>query len=260
MRQGGTFTQEWEVFHAGLAKLPGNHEHWPLDVRVDGKPAAVVSSDDDPALDLAAGHHLVTGRFAWDEALPDGLAVPPETGLLALTVNGKRIDFPVRDEDGQVFLGRKEVAAEADSVDISVHRKLVDEIPLRLITRLQLAVSGKSREVVLGRALPAGFEAQAGRGRSAVALRSGWSRPRSGAARHLDDHADRAPDRRRRQRDAAAARRALERRRGGLGLREPPRAAPGRRERRAGDRSGADHLARRLEVAARPTRCRPARR
>jgi len=158
--KGGTFAQEWEVFHAGLAKLPGSDEHWPLDVRVDGKPAAVVSDDDDPALDLAAGHHLVTGRFAWDEALPDGLAVPPEIGLLALTVNGKRIDFPVRDEDGQVFLGRKDVVAEADSIDISVHRKLIDEVPLQLITRLQLAVSGKSREVVLGRALPAGFEAQ----------------------------------------------------------------------------------------------------
>ena len=86
--------------------------------------------------------------------------MPPEIGLLALTVNGKRIDFPVRDEEGQVFLGRKEVVAEADSIDISVHRKLIDEVPLQLITRLQLAVSGKSREVVLGRALPAGFEAQ----------------------------------------------------------------------------------------------------
>ena len=159
--KGGTFAQEWEVFHAGLAELPGSDEHWPLDVRVDGKPAAVVSGDDgDPVLELAAGHHLVTGRFAWDEALPDGLAVPPETGLLALTVNGRRVDFPVRDEGGQVFLGRKEVVAEADSIDISVHRKLVDDVPLHLITRLQLAVSGKSREVMLGRALPEGFQAQ----------------------------------------------------------------------------------------------------
>ncbi len=159
--KGGTFSQEWEVFHAGLAKLPGSDEHWPLDVRVDGKPAAVVSSDDDPALELAPGHHQVTGRFAWDESPPDSVAVPPETGLLALTVNGKRVDFPVRDEEGQVFFGRNvEEVAEADSIDISVHRKLVDDVPLRLITRLQLAVSGKNREVVLGRALPAGFEAQ----------------------------------------------------------------------------------------------------
>ena len=160
--KGGTFSQEWEVFHAGLAKLPGSDEHWPLDVRVDGKPAAVVSSDDNPALELAPGHHQVTGRFVWDESPPDSVAVPAETGLLALTVNGKRVDFPGRDEDGQVFFGRNvEEVAEADSIDISVHRKLIDDVPLRLITRLQLAVSGKNREVVLGRALPAGFEAQA---------------------------------------------------------------------------------------------------
>lgn len=158
--RGGAFGQEWEVYRPGLGKLPGGDEHWPLEVQIDGKPAAVVTADDDPAVDLAVGHHLVTGRFAWDETLPDALAVPPETGLLSLNVGGRRIDFPMRDETGQVFLGRKEVAAEADSVDISVHRKLVDGIPLQLLTRLQLAVSGKSREVVLGRALPAGFEPQ----------------------------------------------------------------------------------------------------
>ena len=45
---GGTFSQEWEVFHAGLVKLPGSDEHWPLDVRLDGKPAAVVTDDADP--------------------------------------------------------------------------------------------------------------------------------------------------------------------------------------------------------------------
>ena len=60
--KGGTFSQEWEVYHAGLVKLPGGDEHWPQDVRVDGKPAAVVVDDDDPAVDLAAVHHLVTGR------------------------------------------------------------------------------------------------------------------------------------------------------------------------------------------------------
>jgi len=92
---------------------------------------------------------------------PDALAAPTETGLLSLVIRGGRVDFPLRDEQGRVFLGRKEVAAEADSVDISVYRKLIDDNPLLLVTRLQLAVSGKSRELVLGRALPAGFEAQA---------------------------------------------------------------------------------------------------
>ena len=156
---GGSFTQEWQVWGKGSAALPGDEEHWPQEVRVDGKPAAVIG-DETPALLLTPGHHVVTGKFVW-ETLPDALAAPSETGLLSLAIRGRRIDFPLRDEDGRVFLGRKEAPAETDSVDISVYRKLTDDNPLLLTTRLQLAVSGKSRELLLGRALPAGFEAQA---------------------------------------------------------------------------------------------------
>jgi len=159
--QGGSFTQEWQVWNKGQAALPGDEEHWPQAVRVDGKPAAVVGdSDEQPAVMLEPGHHVVSGTFSW-ETLPDALAAPTETGLLALVIRGRRIDFPQRDEGGRVFLGRKEAPAETDSVDVSVHRKLTDDNPLLLTTHLQLAVSGKSRELVLGRALPDGFEAQA---------------------------------------------------------------------------------------------------
>jgi hypothetical protein len=157
--RGGTFSQEWEVWKKGEAALPGDEEHWPGTVRVDGKPAAVVG-DDAPKVLLAPGHHVVSGSFEW-ETLPDALAAPTETGLLALTVRGRRIAFPQRDEDGRVFLGRKEAPAETDSVDISVYRRLTDDNPLLLTTQLQLAVSGKSREVLLGRALPDGFDPQA---------------------------------------------------------------------------------------------------
>jgi hypothetical protein len=156
---GGTFTQAWQIWGKGSAELPGDEEHWPQEVRVDGKPAAVIG-DETPSLLLAPGHHVVSGKFAW-ETLPDALAAPTETGLLSLTIRGRRIDFPLRDEDGRVFLGRKEAPAETDSADISVYRKLTDDNPLMLATRLQLAVSGKSRQLLLGRALPVGFEAQA---------------------------------------------------------------------------------------------------
>jgi hypothetical protein len=157
--RGGTFSQEWEVWNKGSAALPGDEEHWPGAVRVDGKPAAVVVGDENPEVLLAPGHHVVSGTFEW-ESLPDALAAPAETGLLALTVRGRRIAFPQRDDDGRVFLGRKEAPAETDSLEISVYRKLTDDNPLLLTTQLQLAVSGKSREVVLGRALPDGFEPQ----------------------------------------------------------------------------------------------------
>jgi len=156
--RGGKFEQHWEVFVAGQVLLPGEKEHWPQAVTVDGRPAPMTGREDRPAVLLGPGVHLLAGRFGWD-SLPESLQVPVETGLLALTVNGRRIDLPARDDEGRVFLGRKAAErAEADSVDLSVHRKLIDEVPLILVTRLTLAVAGRSRELLLGRALPQDFE------------------------------------------------------------------------------------------------------
>ena len=128
-------------------------------MRVDGKPAAVIG-DETPALLLTPGHHVVSGKFVWEDApRRAGGAVGDRPAVARHPGAADR--FPLRDEDGRVFLGRKQAPAETDSVDISVYRKLTDDNPLMLATRLQLAVSGKSRELLLGRALPAGFEAQA---------------------------------------------------------------------------------------------------
>jgi hypothetical protein len=90
------------------------------------------------------------------------LDIPKETGLVTLVTAGRRVAFPLRDSEGRLFLGKKAAEAseesEADSVDISVHRKLTDDVPLLLTTRLVLAVSGKNRELTLGRSLPVDFE------------------------------------------------------------------------------------------------------
>jgi hypothetical protein len=159
--RGGKFEQHWEVFTSGPVLLPGEKEHWPQEVTVDGRPAPMTSREDRPAILLGPGVHQIAGRFGWD-SLPESLQVPIETGLLALSVNGKRIDLPARDGEGRVFLGRKAAEkAEADSVDVSVHRKLIDDVPLILVTRLTLAVAGRSRELLLGRALPQDFEPMA---------------------------------------------------------------------------------------------------
>ena len=247
--RGGTFSQEFEIWKAGAVTLAGNEEHWPQEVRVDGKPAAVIG-DARPSLALAPGHHTVAGRFLW-EALPDALAVPAATGLLSLVIRGHRIDFPLRDDDGRVFLGRKEAPAESDSVDISVYRKLVDDNPLLLVTRLQLAVSGKSRELLLGQRAAGRVRGAGRRQRAAPPLRSGRPAAAAGPARELDGHADRAPGDRRWRRDPPAAERALEGGRGGLGVRGASGAASRRRAGGAGDRSCPDDAARRLEGAAR---------
>ncbi|HVR61253.1 MAG TPA: hypothetical protein VMU50_05105 [Polyangia bacterium] len=154
--KGGRFQQEWDVLAESLVALPGDLSHWPLDVRDGGKPISVVYHDGSLVVVLAPGRHRLTGVFQWPTP-PDSLGVPTDTGIVALTVNGRRIDFPRRTADGDVFLQKAAAPAESDSLQIAVHRKLTDDVPLRLTTRLALEVAGKAREVTLGKSLPAGF-------------------------------------------------------------------------------------------------------
>ncbi len=152
----GRFTQHWHADARRWVVLPGSDKRWPLDAAVDGKRAVVVARDAGPSVELGRGDHTVSGSFAWD-SLPESIAIPPETGLLALTVRGKVVDSPVRDATGAVWLEKTAENEEGNALELVVHRKIVDDIPLLLVTRIELHVSGKNREELLGRALPAGF-------------------------------------------------------------------------------------------------------
>lgn len=167
-RHGGTFSQEVEVLAPAAVPLPGGGRAasaWPVDVKVDGKPAVVVANgagaDAAPVVRLGVGRHTLAGAFSWRE-LPESLPIAASTGLVSLKLHGRAVDFPSRSDAGALFLQRQEtVVAEEDKLDIAVHRHLADEVPALLTTRLVLNVSGKAREVALGRALPQGFVAHA---------------------------------------------------------------------------------------------------
>src|SRR3989338_9594158 len=45
--KSGRFPQDWRLFADGWVPLPGDDERWPLNVTVDGKPAAVVLAEDE---------------------------------------------------------------------------------------------------------------------------------------------------------------------------------------------------------------------
>jgi hypothetical protein len=155
--KGGTFSQRFRIDVEAFLTLPGDAKHWPQNVKVDGKPAVVVpESNGLPTVKLGVGERSVSGDFAWD-SLPEALLVPPATGLVALKLKGTDVLLPNRDAEGRVFLQKEGAAQESEDLDLTVHRKLIDEIPARLVTQVSLQVSGKSREVVLGRALPEGF-------------------------------------------------------------------------------------------------------
>ena len=153
----GSFRQEWTLETAGFVPLPGEPRRWPLDLQVDGRSAAAVERQGKPGLWLPAGTHTVSGGFRWD-SLPESLPVPAEVGLVVLTVRGAAVLLPERDDSGRVFLrSGRAVQTEEDRLDVRVERRIVDSVPLLLVTRIELAVAGKAREVLLGRALPDGF-------------------------------------------------------------------------------------------------------
>lgn len=155
--KGGRFTQAARTFTPGFVPLPGDARRWPLDVKVDGRPGAVLEHEGAPALLVEPGDHAVTGTFSWT-GLPESLPVPPVTGLVSLSLHGRAVPFPVREEDGNLWLQRDEEAdAGQNRLDVTVHRRVIDEVPLLVVTRVRLDVSGKNREVVLGRALLDGF-------------------------------------------------------------------------------------------------------
>lgn len=153
---GGRFTQRWHLDAPTWVPLPGDEKRWPLDVRADGARSVVVAQTAVPSVHLERGDHVVVGSFAWDSP-PESLRVPPETGLLVLTLRGAVIPAPVRDAQGSVFLQKTTTEAEGEKLEILAHRKLTDDIPLTLTTHLELDVAGKSREVLLGKSLPPGF-------------------------------------------------------------------------------------------------------
>jgi hypothetical protein len=157
---GGRFVQQLFVAAESDVALPGAAESWPEDVRVGAAGAPVFERDGRPALRLARGVHAISGRFVWS-ALPPILSVPVETGVVALRVNDAPVAFPRRDAEGRLWLRDAEAEPaerEAeDHVEVEVHRRVADEIPLVLETRVTVRVSGAAREEQLGRALPDGF-------------------------------------------------------------------------------------------------------
>lgn len=155
--KSGRFMQSFSTFKESLVALPGDAKRWPQNVKVDGKDAVVLEVGGEPHVRLGTGEHTVAGEFFWD-ALPESIDIPEQTGLLSLTVKGKEVLLPNRTEGGEVFLQKEaEAEEETENVELQIHRAITDEVPLLLATHLQLNVSGKSRELLLGKALPDGF-------------------------------------------------------------------------------------------------------
>ena len=154
---GGRFDQTWIVYAGkNWLTLPGDSTHWPEQVRVDDRAGLILARNSVPGVHVGPGTYHITGRFQWAER-PRTLRVPADTGLVALTVDGRRIQRPERNEAG-LWLGEREEGKQTqDALSVQVYRLVQDDVPMRLTTRVQIEVSGSVREELLGPALPEGF-------------------------------------------------------------------------------------------------------
>jgi hypothetical protein len=145
---GGTFDLRVHADRDADLLLPGTAQHWPLDVRLDGRAVAVYGKGGTPRLRIPSGRHLVAGRFVWSR-LPESLAVPATIGLVELGLDGRPVPRPRREDGGLLWLRARvdEAAGEGESLRLQVFRHVADGIPLFVETRLQLEVSGRAREV-----------------------------------------------------------------------------------------------------------------
>ncbi len=155
---GGRFQMRATLLAPGWLSLPGDGPRWPQDVNVDGRSAAVLDRQGSPALWLESGAHAVQGRFQWS-VLPESLRVPPDSGLVELTLNGRALPHPQRDEQNQLWLGRRAAVADAQAerLDLRVFRLIDDDIPLTVTTQIEIDAGGEVREESVGPVLLPGL-------------------------------------------------------------------------------------------------------
>ena len=151
-----SFSQSWQVFEESWIQLPGNNKNWPQDVTLNSKRALVTERNHLPVIRLNKGSYTVKGIFNW-KTIPESLHIPSNSAIVKLLVNGKRISNPEINQQGQLWLANNSESTvkdiESDKLSLSVYRLLDDQIPMRMVTRLDLQVSGSSREVNLGNVL-----------------------------------------------------------------------------------------------------------
>ncbi|MEP7044439.1 MAG: hypothetical protein ABI843_15345 [Dokdonella sp.] len=152
---GAAVVQHWRVDADSWVPLPGDAEHWPQQVMLDGQPVAVVDHSG-PMVRLVVGSHELRARIPWRER-PQTLRVPQTLGLVALNIDGKPIVPAQRDGD-ELSLGRASIETpEADSIELRVFRRLTDGVPAELTSVIEVYASGQAREEIIGPALPEGF-------------------------------------------------------------------------------------------------------
>lgn len=152
----GSFTMTVDAFADSSVELPGDVEAWPRDVRVDGEPAAVVPANGRPSLRVGTGHHVVVGRFDWQQ-LPLNLQLPRQVAKVSVSVDGERFAGQP-DASGQLWLrASPDKEGAVDSLSMRVFRQFTDDVPMMSTVRYEFSIAGRQREVRVPHAVLEGF-------------------------------------------------------------------------------------------------------
>ena len=157
-KTAGQFDLTITVFTAFWVALPGSDEVWPLEVKSNGTPIAVVEHQNNPSVYLPPGVYHLTGSYRWDE-MPEKIVIPQDIGVLSLQVEGKPMEAATWDANGFLWLKRDQSeATDKNFLGVKVYRMIEDGIPMWLHTQVELSVAGKSREEDLKSILPEGWQ------------------------------------------------------------------------------------------------------
>jgi hypothetical protein len=152
-QESGRFDITWQVIEAGWVQLPGDDTSWPQQVMVNGQAIEVQKHRSGPRIYLSPGTHRISGRFVW-QSRPESITVPAAVADIQLTLDQQQVGFPVR-ENQQLWLGEavNEQQVEANSLDMTVNRLIIDGHPMTVFVAIDLQVSGVARDENLGRIL-----------------------------------------------------------------------------------------------------------
>ena len=143
----------------GHVNLPSTDSR-PVSVELNGAPARVGIVKDSPRVFVSSGAFTITGHINLD-AIPRSLSIPRSSAIVKLSIDGEDVPVP-RIEDGNLWLQAQALVHESENaLRLEVFRRLRDDIPQVLDTRIRLSVDGEDRVEVLGKPILEGFRATA---------------------------------------------------------------------------------------------------
>ena len=155
---GASFLKEFWM------KIPSGQSSkvWPENVIINGKSGQIIEQEGFTLVKISKGNFTIKFNIKKE-------AIKTEPNLMLaqnfLIIKNKTTNNWTVENNQLIWISKKtdgnpeeKIAANvAQNENIKVYRKLIDDIPLRLETRLQIVYSGKEKEIYLGKVLPENF-------------------------------------------------------------------------------------------------------